>query len=585
MTAPYRPAPSDPNSLRRAFPRGRRKPQGVAWFGIRSFWGHLRHLASVAIATEDVDSRDWMWPDDPQELADAVAEILGATGRGRSLCENLGRDLWIDYVADTGDDSEVSEAVARLVFAPYELPDPDGGSVVAPIGDILFFGGDTAYPVATGEEIHDRVIVPFNRVLERAADGRERVLLGIPGNHDWYDGLDGFGRMFRVKDEDDVEIRPSVVEIHRRQIEKYADWAREFVRGGHVGKPRALVLRGYTPVQRASYFALPLTATTDLFALDRQLGSIDRRQRRYFRACNVQSPRMARVLALPDPVFAFGERSRTGSAMVEALGVDLQAEAHLVLSGDIHQYRRWWSGPTLHVTAGGGGAFLHPAPIARAGLVPADVEWPSARQSAALLLGVPWKVMLGRSGLLPHWAYLALMLPAFCAAPRSPVWAAWPYALAAALVSASVYALIRGRHHPFRFSVAVASAAAGACTGALALIGRQLASALLAAGAPSLVATAVALVGTVFGGALVFGSHLALATLFGLELTQAFTALDHPGYKHFVRLRVRVDGSRIDAWCVGVESPLSPDSSPVLVDALSWPERGAPGDAKAAPDR
>jgi hypothetical protein len=23
------------------------------------------------------------------------------------------------------------------------------------------------------------------------------VLLGIPGNHDWYDGLDGFGRLFR----------------------------------------------------------------------------------------------------------------------------------------------------------------------------------------------------------------------------------------------------------------------------------------------------------------------------------------------------------------------------------------------------
>ena len=26
-----------------------------------------------------------------------------------------------------------------------------------------------------------------------AHDGRARVLLGIPGNHDWYDGLDGFG--------------------------------------------------------------------------------------------------------------------------------------------------------------------------------------------------------------------------------------------------------------------------------------------------------------------------------------------------------------------------------------------------------
>ena len=44
---------------------------------------------------------------------------------------------------------------------------------------------------------------PGHRALESGAarscrdDGRQRVLLGIPGNHDWYDGLDGFGRMFR----------------------------------------------------------------------------------------------------------------------------------------------------------------------------------------------------------------------------------------------------------------------------------------------------------------------------------------------------------------------------------------------------
>lgn len=571
MTAPFRPAVVDPNAIGVDFPRGQRKPRGVAWFGVRSFWGHLRHLASVAIATEDVDSRDWMWPDDPQELADRISERLGATGRGRSLTENLGRDLWIDYLADTGDDSEVSEAVARLVFAPYELPDPDGGFVEAPVGDILFFGGDTAYPVATGQEIHNRVIVPFNRVLERTSDGRERVLLGIPGNHDWYDGLDSFGRMFRIKDDEDVEIRPSVVEIHRLQIERYADWAREFVRGGHVGKPRALILRDYTPVQRASYFALPLTPTADLFALDRQLGSIDRRQRRYFRTCNVQSPRSTRVLALPDPVFAFGERSRTGTAMIEALGVSLDEEAHLVLSGDTHHYRRWRSGPTTHVIAGGGGAFLHPAPIARDGLVRADVEWPSARQSAALLLAVPWKVMIGGAGFLPHWAYAVLLLPAFVAAPNRPAWAGWPYAVLAAVASALAYAMIRGRHHPFHPSVAVASAAAGACTGALALIGRELAIALVDARVPATASTLLALVATVFGGALVFGSHLALATFFGLELTQAFTALDHPGFKHFVRLRVRADGSRVDAWCVGIQSPLSHDARPVLVDQVSWP--------------
>ena len=32
-------------------------------------------------------------------------------------------------------------------------------------GDILFFGGDTAYPVATAREILNRVVVPWNQVL------------------------------------------------------------------------------------------------------------------------------------------------------------------------------------------------------------------------------------------------------------------------------------------------------------------------------------------------------------------------------------------------------------------------------------
>ena len=43
----------------------------MVWFGASSFWGHLRHLFSAAIATENIDSRDWMTPDEPRALAGA----------------------------------------------------------------------------------------------------------------------------------------------------------------------------------------------------------------------------------------------------------------------------------------------------------------------------------------------------------------------------------------------------------------------------------------------------------------------------------------------------------------------------------
>ena len=61
---------------------------------------------------------------------------------------------------------------------------------------------------------------------------------------------------------------------------------------------------------------------------------------------------------------------------------------------------------------------------------------------------------------------------------------------------------------------------------------------------------------------------------------QAFTALDHPGFKHFVRLRVRADGSGIDGWCIGAADPLGAGQKPVLVDHFAW----RPFSARVAPD-
>jgi hypothetical protein len=174
----------------------------------------MRHFVASAIATEDVDSRDWMTPDEPYALASMVATTLGAEPGGRPLAEALGREDWIDYVADTGDDLAVSRAVARLIFAPYELPDPDREYLLAPRGDILCFGSDTAYPVATAQEITRRVLLPFNEVLATLPHDRQRVLLGIPGSHDWYDGLDGFARMFRRPIEGTRTAAPS-----REQLE------------------------------------------------------------------------------------------------------------------------------------------------------------------------------------------------------------------------------------------------------------------------------------------------------------------------------------------------------------------------------
>ena len=62
-------------------------PRAIAWLGARSFWGHLWHLAASAIATEDIDSRDWMVADEPDELTDVRAHSADGVLRGLALAE------------------------------------------------------------------------------------------------------------------------------------------------------------------------------------------------------------------------------------------------------------------------------------------------------------------------------------------------------------------------------------------------------------------------------------------------------------------------------------------------------------------
>jgi hypothetical protein len=570
---PVRPKPAG-SAVETRFRRGRERPRGVVWFGASSFWGHLRHFVASAIATEDVDSRDWMTADAPEELLARIARELGGNPDASSLVDALGRDIWIDFVADTGDDVSVSRAVARLLFAEYGLPDPDrpGETVVAPRGDILLFGGDTAYPVATAQEITNRVVAPWNQVLESLPeDHTPRVILGIPGNHDWYDGLDGFQRLFRRRPADDV-TRPSVVGISYVMLQHYAEWARQFVRGGKVEKPKALALAGYTPVQNASYFAFAVTRTFQLYAVDRQLRTPDSRQCRFLGDVYRERPDAAAWVLLPDPIYRFGVPSKTGTAMIEPLGLDLETRDHFVLTGDVHHYQRLRRGRTLQIIAGGGGAFLHPARIAPGGL-PHEAQWPNAAQCRRLLRGVAFKIGAGRSGFLPHLVLFVLFLPAVTFGAgfyeRLGVIVAAPISMT--VVLGVVYALIGGVRRrpavlPFAFGTSFMTALlplAGSY-----LIGHALDTLGISISLSLLVLAT--LVVSVFAGVFVFGAYLALLTRLGFEHTQAFTALDHPGFKHFVRLRVRADGTGIDGYCLGLANPLGDGSTPVLVDAFQW---------------
>ncbi len=428
--APRRLEPRGDRSAPLVFKQGSRPPYAIRWYGATSLWGHFRNFVSTAIARESVDSRDWMRPLDASEMLANAARVLGVDAKG-TLLESIGRPLWIDWVADTGDDRDVSEAVARMVFDTYAVD--DGGTELAlPRGDVLLFGGDTAYPVATTEEIYRRVVQPWNEVLrEPTADRspRRRVLLGIPGNHDWYDGLDGFGRLFRKRppraeqEEGDSIPAPSRApsapppsgvgrlarRLHLDELRGSIDIVAGILRGvgalwsgRDVEHRKRLALDGYDPVQEASFWALPLAPGLDLWGVDRQLGRLDYRQRSYFqgRRRDGGSTGGGGVwLVAPDPALSHGEPWVHGQKMLGACDLSFERDRVLYQCGDMHRTTSAASWATRCTSSSGRGRFpprhTHRGRPERGGRrVPGCPD-----DDALTSLQVPFRLMLGRSGL------------------------------------------------------------------------------------------------------------------------------------------------------------------------------------------
>lgn len=585
MTAPrvLEPAPADGTAATTT--RGTASPRAIAWFGFSAFWGHMRHLVASAIATENVDSRKWMIPDEPCDLAARVLAILRAdpdaadadvalSSEQPTLLQSLGHELWIDFVADTGDDVSVSAAVARLVAGVYELP----GEGLLPRGDILLLGGDTAYPVATVREITRRLLDPWNDVLKAMDDGKTRVLLAIPGNHDWYDGLDGFARLCQapcafegtVTSEDALHPRMSAFPL--------LDWAEAFTKGKARRKPGAVALYGYVPVQRASYFRLPLGPGLEVFAVDRQLRQVDARQAAFFGYPRTRSI----ALFLPDPARAWGEVRPTGAQVLKELAIDPSISPTLLVSGDVHHYERSREGASLHVVAGGGGAFLHGSRVASRGAYARAVEFPGPKASARYLAQLPLFVATGRAGvLLTGVVAIANFFALRASFENRDREVALAIAGVIVLGFAIGTALLVGwrRHRAGR--VVPFAAATGLVIGALPIaLGIAADNVAVSALGVSLggrlgsfvLAWAVA----TFASGFAFGAMLWIIARLGLNHEQPFAALGIPTYKHFVRFRVRAtaaETTEIEGFVIGLVDPLGDaegHARPVIVDRFRF---------------
>lgn len=230
--------------------------------------------------------------------------------------------VWLDFVADLGDGFEATSTVASYLAEPtLMVRAPDGTTdppTALPRGSLLVMGGDEVYPTASARDYEDRTTGPYAAALPEAEDSPQ--LVALPGNHDWYDGLTSFLRIF--------------------------------TQGGRVG--------GWQLTQTRSYFAVQLPSRWWLVAVDSQLGTyIDKPQLDYFErhvtqnlqpgdgiiVCSAVPTWVHTATGSPDAFDTLHWFERTHLRQRRVVGSDstepIGASVRLWITGDSHHYVRY----------------------------------------------------------------------------------------------------------------------------------------------------------------------------------------------------------------------------------------------------
>jgi hypothetical protein len=299
-----------------------------------------------------------------------------------------------------------------------------------------------------------------------------------------------------------------------------------------------------------------------MWGADRQLRKVDFRQRSFFQDRRAEAPNDTVLFIAPDPAIAYGDRNEPGARALAACNLSFAKDRVFYLTGDKHHYERREIGESIHVTAGGGGAFVHGTRIgAPTAMGAPTVAFPDAATSRLLVAQVPLKLMAGKAGFLVHIA-CAIVASIELASGRGLA-----LGVTGVVVTLTVMALlyfVAGHHRQHARRVAALAIPFGAALGLAPAVLKLLLGMVL----PERANDTVVIVVYAFLGAFLFGLFLMTLAIAGLEHQQAFSVLGHPGFKHFVRLCVHPDG-RIEAWTIGKDDPLDA-SAPVLVDAFDF---------------
>jgi hypothetical protein len=511
---------------------------------------------------------------DPHQLVDTAARVvasgvwssyvdtreLQALVPAASFDRSDRSELWLDYVSDLGDGWDSTYTVARLLAQDALDLGWDGGRGSTTRGEILVMGGDQVYPVPKRTEYENRLIGPYRSALPCSAGPRPE-LFAIPGSHDWYDGLLNFTNVF--------------------------------CREHSIGAWRTS--------QTRSYFALELPHRWWLWGVDMQFGDyLDEVQLRYFAeiAADEMHPGDCIILCMAKEVESGRKSAQVSSdrnlqylerTIIEPAG----GRVALYLKSGRHYYCRYSEdgGAGQLITAGGGGAFLHPTqdlpdrtdpdPGEGANRYRREAVYPSAADSRRLrkrvfllpAYNLPLAAVFGGAQIL-----LAFMLNLHLRSRhvslglgdlRRALWESPTAFLLMLLIVITVGAMVRLAHDASgasRWLLGVVHSLMLFSTIAGVMLAASRLSAAFGTGWLSLLAFLgfVAILGGI-GGVLGIAAYLWAANCFGFHGNEAYAPLHHSDYKNFLRLHIGADGA-LTVYPIGIDRvgrkwELRPDDS------------------------
>jgi predicted phosphodiesterase/uncharacterized membrane protein HdeD (DUF308 family) len=309
---------------------------------------------------------------------------------------NPGGDFSFLVIGDTGE-GDASQHALRAQFLEVVRRE-----------DVKFvvISSDVVYPTGAMKHYEANFWLPFM--------GTAKPVYAIPGNHDWYDALEGFAATFLEPDAARTAIR-----------------ARIDVDGGLTSTTDARIdeliatasrlqkeYRVPTQLQKAPFFQFQTDAFA-LFAVDTGVAKrVDPVQLAWLNAALISAKNKTKMAILGHPLYAGGHYQAEDGSDFQALHHLLREhDVAIIMAGDTHDLEYYvekdkrFSKETLHFVNGGGGAYLSFGTALAWPESPATTDWAFYPSKAQVVSKI--------AATTPAWKQ-----PAWWWTNR---WGAWPF--------------------------------------------------------------------------------------------------------------------------------------------------------------